>query len=72
MHVKFFKKTATLLAVGACVAGISAPAAAQETKLALRMSGWTGLAPLSLADKVGIFNKTPIPSVVYPRSRAPD
>jgi ABC-type nitrate/sulfonate/bicarbonate transport system substrate-binding protein len=32
-------------------------AAAQETKIALGMSGWTGFAPLSLADKAGIFKK---------------
>ncbi|NBO82521.1 MAG: ABC transporter permease [Betaproteobacteria bacterium] len=30
---------------------------AQETKLALGMSGWTGFAPLTLADKAGIFKK---------------
>ncbi len=57
MGMEMIKKAATLLAVGACVVGISAPAAAQDTKLTLGMSGWTGFAPLTLADKAGIFKK---------------
>ncbi len=57
MGMKNLKKTATLLAVTACMAGLSAAAAAQETKLTLGMSGWTGFAPLTLADKAGIFKK---------------
>ena len=57
MGMNILKKTASLLAVGACMAGISAPASAQETKLTLGMSGWTGFAPLTLADKAGIFKK---------------
>jgi NitT/TauT family transport system substrate-binding protein len=51
------KKLTSLLVMGACVAGMASPAAAQETKLVLGMSGWTGFAPLSLADKAGIFKK---------------
>ena len=39
------------------MAALSAPAAAQDTKLTLGMSGWTGFAPLTLADKAGIFKK---------------
>ena len=31
------------------------PAAHAQTKIALGMSGWTGFAPLTLADKAGIF-----------------
>ncbi|HWT21236.1 MAG TPA: ABC transporter substrate-binding protein [Variovorax sp.] len=50
-------KVASLLAAGACAAGMAQTAAAQETKIALGMSGWTGFAPLSLADKAGIFKK---------------
>ncbi|KQW59578.1 ABC transporter substrate-binding protein [Variovorax sp. Varisp85] len=50
-------KVASLLAAGACAAGMAGTAAAQETKIALGMSGWTGFAPLSLADKAGIFKK---------------
>jgi len=51
------KKLASLLAMGVCVAGMASTAGAQETKLTLGMSGWTGFAPLSLADKAGIFKK---------------
>ncbi|MFT4266563.1 MAG: ABC transporter substrate-binding protein [Xenophilus sp.] len=52
-----FFRIASLLAAGACIAGAAGSAAAQETKLALGMSGWTGFAPLTLADKAGIFKK---------------
>ena len=55
--MKLLKNVATLFVVGVCTAGAIAPAAAQETKLALGMSGWTGFAPLTLADKAGIFKK---------------
>ncbi len=51
-----FGKLASLTLAGACMAGVAAPAAAQ-TQLALGMSGWTGFAPLTLADKAGIFKK---------------
>ena len=40
-----------------CVAGTAQQASAQETKIALGMSGWTGFAPLTLADKAGLFKK---------------
>jgi len=50
-------KVASLLAAGACAAGMAGTAAAQETKIVLGMSGWTGFAPLTLADKAGIFKK---------------
>jgi len=53
---KTVAKIATLLAAGACIAGAAGGAAAQ-TKITLGMSGWTGFAPLSLADKAGIFKK---------------
>ncbi|GJG93381.1 ABC transporter substrate-binding protein [Cupriavidus pauculus] len=36
---------------------LATPAHAQNTPVALGMSGWTGFAPLSLADKAGIFKK---------------
>ena len=47
-------KTTLLVAMAAAL-----PTAtwAQETKLALGMSGWTGFAPLTLADKAGLFKK---------------
>lgn len=50
-------KIASLLASAMVVAGTANMAAAQETKLVLGMSGWTGFAPLTLADKAGIFKK---------------
>jgi len=49
-------RIASLVVAGACIAGAAGRAAA-DTSLALGMSGWTGFAPLSLADKAGIFKK---------------
>ncbi|APW36487.1 ABC transporter permease [Rhodoferax koreense] len=51
------KRLAALMALGACVASLSTGAHAQDTKVVLGISGWTGFAPLSLADKAGIFKK---------------
>lgn len=51
-----FTKTAAALAIGTVVALTALPASAQ-TKITLGMSGWTGFAPLTLADKAGIFKK---------------
>lgn len=48
------KKWVSLLTLGAC---ITTAAQAEDTKLVLGISGWTGFAPLSLADKAGIFKK---------------
>ena len=50
-------KQASLVAAMACVMGLAVPAQAQDTKIVLGMSGWTGFAPLTLADKAGIFKK---------------
>ena len=53
-------KFTALAASAALFAGIAAmpvAAQAQDTKIVLGMSGWTGFAPLSLADKAGIFKK---------------
>jgi NitT/TauT family transport system substrate-binding protein len=38
-------------------AAVAATASAQETKVAIGMSGWTGFAPLTLAREAGIFKK---------------
>lgn len=46
---------ATAAALAALVA--AAPAAAQNTEVAIGMSGWTGFAPLTLAKEAGIFEK---------------
>ncbi|KAA2242153.1 ABC transporter substrate-binding protein [Salinarimonas soli] len=37
--------------------GTAAAAAAQETKVGIGISGWTGFAPLTLAKEAGIFKK---------------
>ena len=41
----------------AVTATYAAVAAAQETKVAIGISGWTGFAPLTLAKEAGIFKK---------------
>ena len=50
-------KIASLVAAGMCIAGMAANASADETKITLGMSGWTGFAPLTLASQAGIFKK---------------
>ncbi|MFO1397447.1 MAG: ABC transporter substrate-binding protein [Burkholderiales bacterium] len=47
------------LALAFCAATLAfaTTAVAQETKLALGISGWTGFAPLTLAKEAGIFKK---------------
>lgn len=49
------KKTLIALAAGLVIAG--ATGAAAQTKITIGMSGWTGFAPLTLADKAGIFKQ---------------
>jgi NitT/TauT family transport system substrate-binding protein len=46
--------TAALLAL---VAAMVVPVRAQEPKVTIAMSGWTGFAPLTLAEKAGLFKK---------------
>ena len=50
-------KRVSLLATGALLAGLAGGASAQDAKIVIGMSGWTGFAPLTLADKAGIFKK---------------
>jgi NitT/TauT family transport system substrate-binding protein len=52
--MKTFTLRFTLLAAAALA---SASALAQETKVAIAMSGWTGFAPLTLAKEAGLFKK---------------
>jgi NitT/TauT family transport system substrate-binding protein len=54
-----FKYTTIAAALGAaaCSAVVSINAFAQDTKVAIGMSGWTGFAPLTLAKESGIFKK---------------
>jgi NitT/TauT family transport system substrate-binding protein len=56
MAQSVFSKVASLLAAGVCLASLAQGAAAQ-TSVVIGMSGWTGFAPLTLADKAGIFKK---------------
>ena len=48
-------KFTTAAALAATLMSLSA--AAQDTKVAIGMSGWTGFAPLTLAKEAGIFKK---------------
>ena len=45
------------LSLVAATFALAHPAAAQETKVAVGLSGWTGFAPLTLAKEAGIFRK---------------
>src|SRR5258708_9709368 len=36
---------------------VSAPAVAEDVKVSIGISGWTGFAPLTLANQAGIFKK---------------
>ena len=49
------KRFRNSLVLAAILAGM--PALAQETKLSIGISGWTGFAPLTLAKEAGIFKK---------------
>ncbi len=48
------KKSLSILAAALLLSGA---AVAQETKVAIGISGWTGFAPLTLAKEAGIFKK---------------
>ncbi|WP_119289122.1 ABC transporter substrate-binding protein [Azohydromonas sediminis] len=50
------RKLATLAAAVAA-AVVTASAQAQETKVTIAISGWTGFAPLTLAKEAGLFKK---------------
>jgi len=49
LSYRIFAATAALL--------VAAPAVAQDVKVAIGISGWTGFAPLTLANQAGIFKK---------------
>jgi NitT/TauT family transport system substrate-binding protein len=53
------KKSMIALAASAAVslATLGTAASAQETKVAIGMSGWTGFAPLTLAKEAGLYKK---------------
>jgi NitT/TauT family transport system substrate-binding protein len=49
-------KLAQLATLAGLIAA-AAPALAQDTKVTIAMSGWTGFAPLTLANEAGLFKK---------------
>ncbi|MEP7101394.1 MAG: ABC transporter substrate-binding protein, partial [Burkholderiales bacterium] len=51
-----FTRRLTLIAA-ASAALLSANAHAEDTKVAIAISGWTGFAPLTLAKEAGLFQK---------------
>jgi NitT/TauT family transport system substrate-binding protein len=51
------KRTAVALSFAAIFTLASAALQAQETKVAIGISGWTGFAPLTLAKESGLFKK---------------
>ncbi|MDI9333016.1 MAG: ABC transporter substrate-binding protein [Cytophagales bacterium] len=51
------KKLLTTIALATSLASMGFAAQAQETKVAIGISGWTGFAPLTLAKEAGIFKK---------------
>ena len=55
--MKSTSRTSASLAVIAALALTAGAALAQETKVAIGISGWTGFAPLTLAKEAGIFKK---------------
>ncbi len=50
-------KQSWIAGLGFGLIAMAAPASAQETKVVIGMSGWTGFAPLTLANEAGIFKK---------------
>ena len=50
-------RAAALVALAGFAGPAPTPAVAQETKVGIGMSGWTGFAPLTLASQAGIFKK---------------
>ncbi len=55
--MKTFARRAGCIAAAALMTVAAGSVAAQETKLSIGLSGWTGFAPLTLAKEAGIFKK---------------
>ena len=51
------KRSLSLLGLAVALGGVANTALAADTPVAIGISGWTGFAPLTLADKAGIFKK---------------
>ncbi len=56
--------TATAVAVLFAAALVTTAASAQETKVVIGISGWTGFAPLTLAKEAGIFKKNGVDATI--------
>lgn len=52
------------VAAALAATALAAPAAAQDMKLAIGMSGWTGFAPLTLAKEAGLFKKNGVDATI--------
>jgi NitT/TauT family transport system substrate-binding protein len=51
------RRLSTLVLAGSMLASATLAAMAQDTKVSIGISGWTGFAPLTLAKEAGIFAK---------------
>src|SRR5438128_8532016 len=54
---EFAMRRITVFVAGAVALALTLPVFAQDTKIAVGYSGWTGFAPLTLAKEAGIFKK---------------
>ena len=52
-----FARCLTPLVAALAAGALAVPASAQDTKVAIAISGWTGFAPLTLANEAGLFKK---------------
>jgi NitT/TauT family transport system substrate-binding protein len=57
MFMKVVQLAKRSLIAAALVSGFAGGAVAQETKVSIGISGWTGFAPLTLAKEAGLFKK---------------
>ncbi len=51
------KTWAVTVGVSAAVLALAGPARAEDSKVAIAISGWTGFAPLTLTKEAGLFKK---------------
>lgn len=57
MRIAFARPVLAALAVACTAWSAALPARAQDTKVTIGISGWTGFAPLTLAREAGLFRK---------------
>ena len=58
------RKACVTFALLALVTATVAPAPAQDPRVTIAMSGWTGFAPLTLAEKAGLFKKNGVDATI--------